>query len=429
MARKKSVTIEDTFEGGGIDSLFSMVKSIDNSAEIISESSYSNIKEWIPTGNYMLNACMSGDLFKGVASGRVTCFVGESGSAKSYLAVSVCREAQKLNYIPIVLDSEGAYDSDFVARLGADPNKFIIKQVNTISETSKFIANLCAKLQEQEDKYGHHDKVIIVLDSLGNLTSEKERDDTLSGNQKRDMTKQQEIKAMFRVNSTPIAKLQIPWIVISHVYQSMNMFSPGNIISGGSGIIYNSSLTIELFKSKLVDKENDEKAAQSGGKLTKTGILVTAKPQKSRFCITRAVTFQIPFFKKPSPYIGIEQYMNWDNAGVCRGNLISENDYNKLSDTEKAKIHIFEYNGETKYCQEKETSRGLVIKHLGRQVNFIEFFSDIVFTQEYLEYLNENVIKPAFQLPDQSAFDDIKEIEDTLDVSSNTNETEYTDNE
>ena len=196
-----------------------------------------------------------------------------------------------MGYTPIVLDSEGAYDSEFVRRLGADPKKFIIKQVNTITETSRFIANLCKKLQEQDEKYGQHDKIIIVLDSLGNLTSEKERDDTLSGNQKRDMTKQQEIKAMFRVNATPIARLQIPWVVVSHVYASMNMFSPGNVVSGGSGIIYNSSLTIELFKSKLVDKENDERAAKQAGKVTKNGILVTAKPQKSRFVITRPVTF------------------------------------------------------------------------------------------------------------------------------------------
>lgn len=419
MAKKKQSS--EDFDGG-IGSLMSMVSSIDSEAEIIADSAYSNIKEWIPTGNLMLNACMGGSLFSGVPTGRITTLVGESGCAKSYLAVSICREAQKMGYTPIVLDSEGAYDSEFVRRLGADPTKFIIKQVNTITETSRFIANLCKKLQEQDEKYGQHDKIIIVLDSLGNLTSEKERDDTLSGNQKRDMTKQQEIKAMFRVNATPIARLQIPWVVVSHVYASMNMFSPGNVVSGGSGIIYNSSLTIELFKSKLVDKENDEKAAKQAGKVTKNGILVTAKPQKSRFVITRPVTFQIPFFKKPSPYVGIEQYMTWDNSGVCRGSLISERDYNKLSDSEKEKIHVFSYDGQTLYCQEKDTARGIVCRHLGRQVNFIEFFSDTVFTPEFLKELDENVIKPAFQLPDQNSFDDIKDIENSLGTTNDEND-------
>ena len=86
-------------------------------------------------------------------------------------------------------------------------------------ETSQFIANLCDKLQEQQDKFGQHDKVIIVLDSLGNLTSEKEREDTLSGSQKADFTKAKDTKAMFRVCATPIAKLQIPWMVVNHAYK------------------------------------------------------------------------------------------------------------------------------------------------------------------------------------------------------------------
>ena len=229
MAKKTKSTEE--FEGG-IGSLMSLVSSVDDSAEIIADSAYSNIQEWISTGNYILNACMSGDIYKAVPTGRIVTFSGTSGAGKSFLACSCCREAQKLGYIPIYLDSEGAIDSDFVRRLGVDPTKLIIKKVNTIMETSQFIANLCNKLQEQQDKYGQHDKVIIVLDSLGNLTSEKEREDTLSGSQKADFTKAKDTKAMFRVCATPIAKLQIPWIVVNHVYQSMS-FIPQNIQAMG----------------------------------------------------------------------------------------------------------------------------------------------------------------------------------------------------
>ena len=175
MAKKK--TVQEDFEGG-IDSLFSMVKSIDDSAEIIADSYYSNIQEWVPSGNYILNATMSGDLFKALPSGRIISLVGKSGVGKSYLACSFAREAQHMGYIPIVLDSEGAYDADFVKRIKVDPTKLIIKKVNTILETSQFIANVCNKLEEQQNKTGHHDKVLFILDSLGNLTSEKEREDT-----------------------------------------------------------------------------------------------------------------------------------------------------------------------------------------------------------------------------------------------------------
>lgn len=200
----------------------------------------------------------------------------------------------------------------------------------------------------------------------------------------------------------------------THSYVSKN-----GIINHNSGIVYNASITIEMSAAKLEDKENEVAAKQKAGSDagTKNGILVTAKPIKSRFCRPIKIKFQIPYYKKPNPYVGLEQFMTWENSGVCRGNLLTQKEYDKLSDSEKQKIYTFEHNGETMYCQPKETARGLVIKHLGKQVSFIDFFTDKVFTQEYLEYLNENVIHPMFQLPDQSAFDDIKEIEESLDIN------------
>lgn len=419
---KKKQSSED-FEGG-IGSLMSMVSSIDDQAEIIADSAYSNIKEWISTGNYILNACMSGDIYKAIPTGRVVTFSGTSGAGKSFLACSCCREAQKLGYIPIYLDSEGAIDSDFVKRLGVDPTKMIIKKVNTIMETSQFIANLCDKLQEQQDKFGQHDKVIIVLDSLGNLTSEKEREDTLSGSQKADFTKAKDTKAMFRVCATPIAKLQIPWIVVNHVYQSMS-FIPQNIQAMGSGIVYNASITIELSAAKLEDKENDTaaKSRQGSDAGTKNGVLVTAKPVKSRFCRPIKIKFQIPYFKKPNPFVGLEQFMTWENSGVCRGNLLTQKEYDKLSDGDKKKVYTWTTDaGETFYCLPKDTARYIVVKHLNAQVPFTDFWSDKVFTPEYLDYINENVIHPMFQLPDQSAFDDVKDLEETMGISDESKE-------
>jgi RecA/RadA recombinase len=405
---------------GELPSIFDTIKKIDDTAEIIAESAYSNIKEWIPTGSYILNAAMSGDLFKAIPSGRVVTFSGTSSSGKSYLACSCCREAQKMGYTPIYMDSEGAIDSNFVKRLGVDPTKLIIKQVTTIAETSQFIANILGELQKQEEEYGQHQKIMFVLDSLGNLTSDKEMQDTKDGNNKRDMTKAQEIKALFRVNATALARTQTPLICVNHVYAAVGSYVPTNIQSGGSGIQYNSSLTIELSAAKLDDKDNDKAASQKQGADTtvKTGVLVTAKSVKSRFCRPYKVKFQIPYFKCPNPYVGLEAFMTWENSGVVRGNLIDEKAYNKLTDAAKEKIHVFDYNGQTMYCEEKETARGIVVRHLGCQVPLSDFFTVRVFTPEFLEYLNTNVIHPMFDLPDQSAFDDIKEIEDQIEVGT-----------
>lgn len=403
MARKNT----DIITGG---SVFDLVKSITKDAEIISESLTANNDDWIPSGNYILNAAINGSLFGGIPNRRSICLAGESQTAKSYLACSFCREAQKKGYTPIVMDSEGAYDIDFVGRLGVDVNNFILMQVNTISECSNFMANLCDKVEAQKEKQ----KILLVLDSVGNLTSDKEKTDITEGTGKRDMTKQQELKAMFRVNGLRLSKLGIPFIIVSHIYQTQDLFSK-QIVSGGSALTYNPSITLMLSKAKLEDKQSEDKAKESGADMVKVGALITARPDKSRYCKPIKIRFQIPFFKKPNPYIGLEQFITWENSGIVRGKLYKEKDFNKLKDNEKSLCKEFEYNGEKMYVLPKDTARGIVVKHLGQELPLVELFTSKVFTDELLHKLDEEVIKPTFQLPNINEIDDLKEMEEELD--------------
>lgn len=412
MAKKSSINISEDNQ-----SIFGLISSVDKSAEILSESKTAIIKDYINTGSYILNACMTGSLFKGVPTGRVLTLAGEPGAGKSFLAVSICREAQKKGYTPIYMDSEGAIDREFVERLGCDSSKFVIKQVTTISEVSTFMANLLQKVNEYpEDK---RPKLVFVLDSLGNLTSSKELTDTLEANAKRDMTKQQEVKALFRTNATALAKAQAPMIVCSHIYKTMDLFSK-NVVSGGSGIQYNSSLTLMLSTAKLDDKESDKIAEGKVGDFTKTGVIVTAKPEKSRFTIPQKVKFQIPFFKAPNPYVGLEPYITWENSGILEGILLTKKDYDKLTDKEKETVREFEFNGETKYAFPKvagiQKNRKIVVRHLGEEVPINELFTPKVFTDELLHKLDDTIIKPSFELPSQESINDIDEFFETNDT-------------
>ena len=405
MAKKSSINIEDDQQ-----SIFSIISAVDKSAEILAESKTAVIKDYINTGSYILNACMTGSIFKGVPSGRVLTLAGEPGTGKSFLAVSICREAQKKGYTPVYMDSEGAIDREFVERLGCDATKFVIKQVTTIGEVSTFMANLLQKVnQYPEDS---RPKLIFVLDSLGNLTSAKELTDTLEANAKRDMTKQQEVKALFRTNATALAKAQAPMIVCSHIYKTMDLFSK-NVVSGGSGIQYNSSLTLMLSTAKLDDKESEKIAEGKVGDFTKTGVIVTAKPEKSRFTIPQKVKFKIPFFKAPNPYVCLESYITWENSGILEGVLLTQKEYDKLSDKEKETVKTFEFNGETKYAFPKvagiQKNRKIVVKHLGEEVPITELFTSKVFTDEILHNLDDKIIRPSFELPSQEAFNDIDE--------------------
>jgi len=388
-------------------SVFDIISKFDKSAEVLGESKTAVISDYIDTGSYILNAAISGSLFKGVPAGRCTVLAGDPGTGKSYLALSICRNAQKKGYTPIYMDSESAIDLDFVKRLGCDPDNFIIKQVTTISEVSTFISRTCKTMMEMSEE--ERPKIIFVLDSLGNLTSDKELNDTIEGNGKRDLTKQQEVKALFRTNATILGRLGYPFVVNSHIYRTQEMFSK-TIVTGGSGINFNASVTLLLSTAKLDDRESEKIAEKKVGEFTKTGVIVTAKPEKSRFTIPQKVKFWIPFFKAPNPYIGIEAYLSWENSGIMKGKIISVKDYEKMSDLEKQVCEeMTNEKGEKCYAFPKDTSKNIVVKHLGKEVPAIELFSPEVLTEDLLRKLDETIIRPSFELPSNDRNDDISE--------------------
>lgn len=395
-------------------SIFDIIRNVDNSAEILADTAAYDIEDYINTGNYILNAAMTGSIFKGVPSGRVLCLAGAKGTGKSYLSLSICREAQKKGYFVIYMDSEGAIDREFVTRLGCNLSLITIKQVSTIPEVSTYMANILKQINEQpKDK---RQKVIFVLDSLGNLSSTKELNDTLDGVNKQDMTRAKEIKSLFRTNATALNKAQAPFIVTSHTYMTQDLFAK-TIISGGTGIEYNASLTLIMSTSKYEDKDSEKIVSGKVGDYTKLGVTVTAKPEKSRFTIPQKVQFYIPYFKAPNPYIGLEKYLTWENSGIIEGVLLTKKEYNKLSDSDKETIKTFEKDGEIFYAFPKiagiNKNRTIVVSHLGAQLPLSELFTSRVLTDDILHKIDEEVIRPEFELPSQDSFDDLSEFVNT----------------
>jgi RecA/RadA recombinase len=411
MAKKKKPqeTIKATFS-----SLNTFLNTIAPDGEMIEDNPIAKIDEWIGTGYYILNAALSGSLFGGLPNRRSLGLAGDSGTGKTFIALSIARTAQKMGYNIIYMDSEGAIDVEFIKKLGVDPKLFRLQPVNTIEEVN-FIAS---QINEQYDKMsqGKEDapKVMIILDSLGNLSSTKEKQDSVDGSGKRDMTKQQEVRKLFRVNGMQFAKHGIPFIVNAHTYQTMSLFSSKEV-SGGGGLKYNVSIMFMLGKGKLEDKEAEKKNQESNVDAVSSGVTVFVKPIKQRFAKPIKVQLHIPFYKAPNPYIGLEKFVSWENGGIMRGKLLTVKEFDKLSEGEQAKCHEIKDNTDnTKYAYPKDTARTLVVKHLG-EIPLVELFTAKVFTEEVLRELDENVIKPTFTLPSVESLEDLAEI--TKDIS------------
>lgn len=206
------------------------------------------------------------------------------------------------------------------------------------------------------------------------------------------------------------------------VEETSSYVSANRIINHNSGIAYSGSVTLKLSAAKLVDKANDQAANKKVGSSTvkKNGVLISATPDKSRFSIPRKVKFQIPFFQKPNKFIGLEEYLTWENAGIIMGKCLTEAEYLKLTPAEQAECAPYRFEHPDKgilYAWPKKALTkgvGMVCRHLGEAVPILEFWSEKVFTDDFLHYINDNIIKPLFELPKQGSLDDLKELEDEL---------------
>ena len=410
--------------------LDNVLSKVNDKGSIITHNTFSKIDEWIPTGNFLLNAQLSGSLFGGYPNSRSICVAGESGTGKTFLTLNACREAQKMGYNIIYMDSEAAVDEDIIKNFGVNPENFRYQPVSTPQEVRHFVANLCDTLKKAKDKGSELPKIMLVLDSLGNLATNKERGDAMSGNDKKDMTKQQELRSLFRVITTDLAEMKIPFIFTNHTYASIGSFIPGQTISGGGGAIYNASVILQLSKAGL--KEGGDEAAAAG--VQKTGIIVTSKAAKNRFARPIPVKFHISFYKGMNPYVGLETFINWENCGIQRGKILDQKVFDKYVAGKPAEAviaptrweHTME-DGTVKvfYLEPKETARTIVVRHLGCEVKPNELFTSKVITEEVLRELDEKIIKKMFMLPniaDLSELEDMEIADDVLDNETDNNE-------
>jgi len=162
---------------------FSKVGSIlDNIAKSIPIQIEKEIKEktFITTGVYLLDAALSGRLLGGgVASNRITAFAGESGAGKSFIAYSVSKHAQKAGYCVIYIDTEQAIDLEDLPKFGIDNSleAFRLIRSNKVEDVNMLLTQLIDDLKEQKLAGFELPKLMIVLDSLGQMASNKEKAD------------------------------------------------------------------------------------------------------------------------------------------------------------------------------------------------------------------------------------------------------------
>ena len=273
-----------------------LLKEADNDYADVAENGIESgdIVGYISTGSLALNALISGSIYGGIASNKVTALAGEPSTGKTFYAINIAKQFLDENpkgYV-FYFETESAISKEMLSDRGIDTKRIAILPVGTIQEFRTQAIKILDKYMEgKEDK----PPMAFFLDSLGGLSTDKEVTDMSSGKDTRDMTRAQLIRGAFRVLTLKLGKAKVPLVITNHVYDVVGSYVPMKKMGGGSGVEYAASTVIFFSKKKDKDKDN-----------AVTGAIISAVLKKARLTIeNKKVETLLNYRSGLDPYYGL----------------------------------------------------------------------------------------------------------------------------
>lgn len=218
---------------------------------LLSESKFFTKKDMIPTSVPAINVALSGRLDGGLTPG-LTMWAGPSKHFKTMFSLIMAKsymdkypDAALLFY-----DSEFGTPIAYFDSLGIDRERVMHTPITDV-EQLKF------DIMKQINGLSRGERVIIVIDSIGNLASKKEVEDALEGKSAADMTRAKQLKSLFRMVTPHLTIKDIPMVVVNHTYKTLELYSK-DVVGGGTGSYYSADNIYILGRQQ--EKEGTELA-------------------------------------------------------------------------------------------------------------------------------------------------------------------------
>lgn len=279
------------------DDLFSVLDDYNPYSTYLSQSPLCNVTDWIDTGSKMLNAVISGSMYKGIPKGRVTLLAGESGVGKSYIGLKIAGNAQKKGYRVVMVDTENAIDAQGARNLGCDPTKIKYFPAKSIEQVRNALFALLEKIEQTHTE----GKVLVIIDSIANILSEMEVKRMGKDSASADMgTFAKSIKSLIKMCTIYGGLTQTTFVMTNHIYDNPNEMYPDLVkcMAGGKACRYLPSVVLQLAKRNLKEKDSGEKDDAALGKGV-AGIEMRCMCVKNRFI---------------RPFVEGSLYLSWANG-------------------------------------------------------------------------------------------------------------------
>ena len=213
---------------------------------ILAQSKFFNKKDMIPTSIPVINVALSGRLDGGLTPG-LTMWAGPSKHFKTAFSLLMARSY--LDKYPdaalLFYDSEFGTPQSYFDSFGIDTERVLHTPITDL-EQLKF------DVMQQINNLDRGDRVMIVIDSIGNLASKKEVEDALEQKSVADMSRAKQIKSLFRMVTPHLTLKDIPMVVVNHTYMEQGLY-PKAIVSGGTGPYYSADNIFILGRQQEKD--------------------------------------------------------------------------------------------------------------------------------------------------------------------------------
>ena len=220
--------------------------------DILEDSIFFAEKDVVSTSVPMINVALSGDVEGGLTSG-LTVLAGPSKHFKTSFALlmgAAYMEEHK-DAVMLFYDSEFGSPQNYFESFGIDTSRVLHTPITDV-ERLKF------DLVNQLENIDRGDKVIIVIDSIGNLASKKELEDALNEKSVADMSRAKALKGLFRMVTPYLTMRNVPLLAVNHTYQEIGLF-PKAVVSGGTGIYYSAD------NIWIIGRQQDKKGTEIQG--------------------------------------------------------------------------------------------------------------------------------------------------------------------
>ena len=213
---------------------------------ILAKSKFFAAKDMIQTKIPVVNVAFSGDLEGGFTPG-LTMWAGPSKHFKTAFSLLMAKAYQDKYPDSVILfyDSEFGTPQNYFTSFGIDTERVVHTPITDVEQLKFDIMNQLQNIERGE-------RVMIVVDSIGNLASKKEVEDALEQKSVGDMTRAKQIKSLFRMVTPHLTLKDIPMVVVNHTYKEIGMF-PKDIVGGGTGSYYSADNIFILGRQQEKD--------------------------------------------------------------------------------------------------------------------------------------------------------------------------------